>query len=287
MIGENLLPSFRERLVREEKSPRTVEQYVRAAGRFVSFLAGREPRREHVLAYKEQLEQRFRPSSCNSALTAVNRFLSFLGKEQCRVRLCRMQQSSFRSERRELNRAGYGRLLEAASRRGDVRLCLLMQTLCGMGLRVSEHRFVTAESLRAGWVRVQNKGKLRAVPIPAPLRRELRRYCREQGISSGPVFITKHGNPLDRSNIWRMMKRLCASAGVAAQKVFPHNLRHLFALTFYQKEKDIVRLADLLGHSSIETARIYTQASAESCSRALGRLNLTLHRFPGAKNRTT
>ena len=149
-----------------------------------------------------------------------------------------------------------------------------MQTLCGMGLRVSEHRFVTAESLRAGWVRVQNKGKLRAVPIPAPLRRELRRYCREQGIASGPVFITKHGNPLDRSNIWRMMKRLCASAGVAAQKVFPHNLRHLFALTFYRKEKDIVRLADLLGHSSIETARIYTQASAESCSRALARLNL-------------
>ena len=201
MKGENLLPSFRERLVREEKSPRTVEQYVRAAGRFVSFLAGREPRREHVLAYKEQLEQRFRPSSCNGALTAVNRFLSFLGKEQCRVRLCRVQRSSFRSERRELNRAGYGRLLEAASRRGDARLCLLMQTLCGMGLRVSEHRFVTAESLRAGWVRVQNKGKLRAVPIPAPLRRELRRYCREQGISSGPVFITKHGNPLDRSNV--------------------------------------------------------------------------------------
>ena len=201
-----------------------MEQYVRAAGRFVSFLAGREPRREHVLAYKEQLEQRFRPSSCNGALTAVNRFLSFLGKEQCRVRLCRVQRSSFRSERRELNRAGYGRLLEAASRRGDVRLCLLMQTLCGMGLRVSEHRFVTAESLRAGWVRVQNKGKLRAVPIPAPLRRELRRYCREQGISSGPVFITKHGNPLDRSVRVRGRRRAEGVPAQPAPSLRPHVL---------------------------------------------------------------
>ena len=263
-------------LEREEKSPQTVRQYVRAARGFLTFLGGEVPGKESLLAYKQEMQKRFRPATCNGMLAALNRFLSFLGQEDCRVRLLRVQKSSFRREERELTPEAYRRLLAAAGR--DERLCLLMQALCSMGLRVSEHRFLTVESLHSGWVRIQNKGKLCAVPIPAPLRRALARYCKKRRIQSGPVFVTKSGRPMDRSNIWRMMKRLSRTAGVAAEKVFPHNLRHLFALTFYQKEKDIVRLADLLGHSSVETTRIYTRTSAGECVRALGRLHLLLER---------
>lgn len=209
-------------------------------------------------------------------LVALNGFLSYIGLAQCRVRLFKLQRRSFRSPEKDLTRQEYERLVKAAKSRRNERLSLLLQTICSTGIRVSEHRFVTVEALQTGQVQISNKGKMRVIILPKELRGLLLQFCKKKRLTTGPVFVTRTGKPMNRTNIWCMMKRLCAQAHVDSQKVFPHNLRHLFALTFFRMEKDIVRLADILGHSSIETTRIYTLTSSTEHAKAISRLHLLI-----------
>ncbi len=272
--GTGVLEGFRAALTAEERSANTVEKYLRDARAFLRFLGGRELGKEAVIAYKQRLTEDYRAASANSMLAAVNQLLAFLGRRDCQVKLLRTQRRSFRQADRELTKEEYRRLLAAAERGRNDRLLLLMQTICSTGLRVSEHRFITVEAVRQGHAQVCNKGRTREVFLPAQLKKMLLAYCRARGLERGPVFVTRAGNPLDRSNIWAEMKRLCGSAGVDSRKVFPHNLRHLFAVTYYRQEKDIVRLADVLGHSSVETTRIYTATSGAEQNRLISRLGL-------------
>lgn len=275
ILSPRVLKEFRYHLICEERSAHTVEKYTRDAAAFYTFAGpGRAVEKELVIAYKRHLAERYRASSANSMLAAVNGLLDFMGLAECRVRLFRVQREVFRKPERELSKAEYGRLLTAARAKKNERLYLLMQTLCSTGLRVSEHQFVTVEALRRGEARICNKGKERIVFLPKELTRLLLAYCRRAGIGSGAVFVTRSGRPLDRSNIWTAMKKLCRDAGVEPQKVYPHNLRHLFAVTYYQLEKDVMRLADILGHSSVETTRVYTATSGSEQKRLLSRLGL-------------
>lgn len=255
----NKLQEFAQYLASEERSPLTQEKYLRDIRKFLAWAGGREITKPLVLAYKGELAAGYAPASVNSMLSSLNRYLSFIGMEQCRVRSLKYQREVFCPEEKELTRQEYQRLLKAAE--GDQRLWLLMQTICATGIRVSEHRYVTVEAARRGSATVRGKGKLRTVLIPRKLCAALLRYCRQRGICSGSIFLTAGGAPLDRSRIWAMMKGLCRGAGVSPKKVFPHNLRHLFARVYYSTQKDIVRLADILGHSSINTTRIYTRES--------------------------
>ena len=209
-------------------------------------------------------------------LAAVNRFLTFLGRNDLRLRPLKIQRALFLPADKELTRADYIRLVQAAQRGDNARLALVIQTICATGIRVSELRFITVEAVQTGRAEVVNKGKRRAVFLPEKLRRLLKGYLRAQKITAGAVFLSRRGNPLDRSNIWRDMKALCQRAGVAPGKVFPHNLRHLFARTYYALEKDLSRLADILGHSNVTTTRIYTAESGAVHAQQIGRLNLVV-----------
>lgn len=242
-------------LVEEEKSIPTIEKYVRDVKLFVEYVDGREISKAEVMGYKKSLSGRYSPTSVNSMLVSLNRFLHFMGLSDCCVRLLKIQRRIFASEERELTVSEYRRLLSAA--RGT-RLELVLRTICETGIRVSELRFITAEAVRQGSAVVDCKSKTRVIFIPKQLQNALLRYIKKAGITAGSVFVTKSGNPLNRSNIWRDMKALSHRAGIDPRKVFPHNLRHLFARTFYSIERDIVKLADILGHSSINTTRIYT-----------------------------
>ena len=255
------LKEFGDFLREEEKSGLTVEKYLRDAGAFLAFCGGRELSKRLVIAYKQHLLEGYAPASVNSMLSSVNRYLAFLGREDCRVRAVKLQRDAFASGERELSAAEYRRLLDAAEKKPWLRL--LLQTICATGIRVSEHRYITVEAAKEGRASVRCKGKLRTVLLPRKLCRALREYAARAGIRTGSIFVTSRGNILDRSRIWREMKKLCEKAGVEAKKVFPHNLRHLFAQVFYTMEKDIVRLADILGHSSVNTTRIYTRESGE------------------------
>lgn len=281
-LCQEQLEAFRQNLLQEERSANTVEKYLRDTRAFFAWLApDKQVSKEVVIAYKAHLAARYKGSSANSMLAAVNALLAFLGWGECRVRQLRVQRQNFRRAERELTKAEYQRLLNAAQSRKNRRLYLLMQTICGTGLRVSEHRFVTVEALRRGSVRVRSKGKERLVFLPPALVKQLLAYCDRQGVQSGPVFVTRSGNPLNRSNIWAAMKKLCVAAKVDARKVFPHNLRHLFALTYYRAQRDLLRLADLLGHSSIETTRIYTATSGAEQQRQVARLGLVSEEWAG------
>lgn len=261
----------------EERAPGTQKKYLRDIRQFAVWLDGRTVTKELAVAWKEYLlSQQYAPSTINGALAALNGLFCFFGWDECKVKPLKCQQSVFRSGDRELTKREYLRLLDAAKRMGNERLYLVMETLCSTGMRVSELRFITAETLERGFAIVDCKGKQRTVLLTKRLRRTLMRYCRRRGIRSGAVFVTRTGRPLDRSNIWRDMRSLCDRAGVDASKVFPHNLRHLFAVSFYNVEKDIAKLADLLGHASIETTRIYIMESSAVHARRLERLGLVI-----------
>lgn len=269
------LDDFRRTLVRDERSPDTVAKYLRDAKAFYAYLPeDKRVEKETVIAWKQELTRTYKESSANSMLAAVNGLLAFLGWGECRVKQLRVQRQSFRDAARELSKGEYKRLLAAAQRRNNERLCLLMQAICSTGIRVSEHRFLTVEALREGVAMVDNKGKRRAVLLPKELTNALLRYCRRRGIAAGPVFVTRNGTPMNRSNIWAAMKQLSRDAGVNPEKIYPHNLRHLFAVTYYSLEKDIVRLADILGHASVETTRIYTATNILDQRKCLSRLGL-------------
>jgi len=266
------MEDYRKHLAAEEKSDLTVEKYLRDAEAFLRWLGPRPLGKREVLDYKAYLTERYAVASVNSMLSAVNHYLTFLGRPDCRVRVLRRQRQLFCREDRELTREEYRRLVCAA--REKPRLQLLVQTLCATGIRVSEHRFITVEAARSGVAEVRCKGKLRTVLLPQKLCRALLKYAKQAGIRQGSLFVTRRGTPLDRSYIWAEMKKLCKAANVLAEKVFPHNLRHLFARTYYAQERDIVRLADLLGHASINTTRIYTLESGQIHRRQIERLRL-------------
>ena len=270
--------SYRKWLTGMERSRGTIAQYIRDIESLYLFLPdGGEITRDQVQLWKGALAERgLAPSTINAALTAVNGFFRFMHWEELTVRLLRRQKQLFRDNERELTRKEYIRLVQAAARVGKERLSLIMQSICATGIRISELRFLTVEALQAGRAMVDCKGKNRVVLLPDGLRRMLMRYAKAKGIVSGPVFVTKKGRPVDRSNVWHEMKKLCAQAGVSPKKVFPHNLRHLFAVTFYRQQKDLAKLADILGHSSIETTRIYAMESGSEHQRMINALRLTL-----------
>jgi site-specific recombinase XerD len=267
------LTAFEQHLIADEKSRATVEKYLRDVRAFLVWGAERELNRELLRQYKEQLTCQYAPASVNSMLALVNCWLRFIGREDCKVKQLRIQRQIFAREDKELTKAEYRQLVLAAK---DSRISLVIQTICGTGIRVSELPFITAEAVQAGKAVVSCKNKTRVIFIPAPVRKLLRAYMKKTGVTTGSVFVTRSGKPLDRSNIWKAMKALCLKAGIAAGKVFPHNLRHLFARTFYSIEKDIVHLADLLGHSSINTTRIYTMDSGAQHIHSMEKVMATL-----------
>lgn len=260
----------------QEKSAATVEKYLRDVSAFLAFLGDRAIERAALLDYKAQIAARYSPNAANSVLAAINSFLRFLGEGALSLRRLRVQKSAFCPEEREISRAEYERLVRTADSRGKRRLSLVLQTVCGTGIRISELKFITVEALSRGEACVNCKGKLRRIFIVRELRKKLAAYARSRGIVTGAVFVTRGGAPLDRSNVWRDMKALCAAARVNPKKVFPHNLRHLFARVFYELDRDISRLADVLGHSSVDTTRIYIISNGAEHKRRLERMHLIL-----------
>ncbi len=277
IITEKAMKAFGAHLKSEEKSPHTVEKYLRDARAFAAFAGDAAVTKETVIRYKTQLlENGYAVRSVNSVLASLGGLFSFLGWYDCRVKTLKIQRQVFCPEEKELSKAEYERLCRAAQNKQNERLTLLLQTICGTGIRVSELPFITAEAVRRGEAMVSCKGKTRTVFLVKPLQKKLLRYLAERKIQSGAVFITRTGKPMNRTNIWREMKALCEEAGVNPQKVFPHNLRHLFARIFYGIEKDIAKLADILGHSSINTTRIYIVSTGREHRRRMEAMRLIL-----------
>ena len=257
-ITAQKLEQFKQHLLEEERSAATVEKYLRDTAAFVVFLAEREATKEIVIAYKQKLiEDGYAVRSINSMLASINSLFSFLDWYDCKVKTIKLQRQIFCSEDQELTKAEYIRLINAAQQKKNDRLNLIIQTICGTGIRVSELQFITVEAVKRGEATVNCKGKIRTIFIVKSLKKKLLQYAKERHITAGAIFVTRTGKPVSRTNIWREMKSLCEQANVNPNKVFPHNLRHLFARTFYGIEKDIAKLADILGHSSINTTRIY------------------------------
>lgn len=258
IMTKALLEQFREHLILEERSEATIEKYCRDTQAFMAYVNGAEITKELAIAYKNKLKDGgYKVRSINSMLASINSLFTFLGWHDLKVKSIKIQQQIFCPEEKELTKAEYMRLVNTAKAKHNERLCLILQTICGTGIRVSELQFITVEAAKRGEATVSCKGKTRSVFIVRDLQKKLLRYAAEQGIELGCIFITRGGKPVSRTNIWRDMKSLCVEAYVNPNKVFPHNLRHLFARIFYGIEKDIAKLADILGHSSINTTRIY------------------------------
>lgn len=269
------LTRYRAQLLREERAQSTVENYLRDARAFAAWLGGRAATKELASAWKEQLLSQGRaPATVNAKLSAVNSLFRFLGHGEHQVKLLKLQRRAFRDSARELSLDDYRRLLDTARQRGRVRLALLLEAVCATGIRVSEVRYITVEAARQGRTDVALKGKVRTILLPRKLCRKLLTYAKRRGIAAGEIFSTRNGTGLCRKQIWHEMKSLCAAAGVAPSKVFPHNLRHLFATAFYRATRDIVKLADVLGHSSVDTTRIYLMTTGAEHARQLERLGL-------------
>lgn len=260
----------------QERAQATLQKYSRDLKSFLSYVGEGRLDKTMLIGWKEALIQTHAPASVNAMLAAVNGYLHHFGWDSLRVKPLKIQRALFLEESRELTRREYARLVAAAQQKENERLALVIQTICATGIRVSELKFITVEAVQRGRAEIRNKGKLRLVFLPGKLRRLLKQYAQRQKKTAGAVFTTQTGRPLDRSNIWRDMKALCESAGVAREKVFPHNLRHLFARTFYAAEKDLSRLADILGHSSVSTTRIYTAESGAVHAAQMERLNLVI-----------
>ena len=275
IINKEEIGKFRAALLAEDRAAGTVEKYLRDLRQFQAFLGEKELTKEQVLSWRDALlAEGLCPATVNSKLAALNRFFAFIGREDCRMKYLRIQRRLFRSQERELTREEYSRLIETAQRGGKERLALLMETICATGIRVSEVQYITVEAARQRQTEVALKGKVRTILLPGKLCRKLLQYAKQQKIASGEIFLTRSGRGLSRRQIWAEMKALCREAKVAASKVFPHNLRHLFARTFYRVCRDVVKLADVLGHSNVETTRIYLISTGEEHSRELERLGL-------------
>lgn len=271
------ISKYRLYLMEMEKSPATIEKYLRDIRKFSIWLgADREVTKERVIEYKHALTERYKTSSVNSMLVALNMFFHYLGWEQCCVRALKCQQQMFIGSRKELKQEEYLRLVETALQKGQEQIALVMETIASTGIRISELRYITVEAVQQGYANVNCKGKSRQVFIVKELRKKLSKYLQQKKIKRGPIFLSQKGNPLDRSNIWTKMKKIAEIAGVNTVKVFPHNLRHLFARAYYHKNKDIFYLADILGHASVNTTRIYTRTAGENHLRILEKLKLVI-----------
>ena len=275
-IQETAICRFGRELFEQERAKKTIERYQHQLRAFAQWTEGRTVTKELTVRYKQWLMERYSPASVNVTLAALNGFFKFMGWQECRVRPVRVQRRHYAEPSRELSREEYYRLLKIARQKGDMRLFHLLETICSTGIRVSELRFITVQAVKRGRADICNKGKYRTILLPRKLCEKLQEYCRERGIWQGSVFVTRSGRPIDRTNVWAMMKALCTQAHVDAKKVFPHNLRNLFARCFYQKQRDLEHLATLLGHSSINTTRIYTRTSGEEHLRQIEQLELLL-----------
>lgn len=271
------ITSYGRYLRGEERASGTIEKYLRDVRAFAEWLGRRTVTKELALEWKAHLlELGYAPVTINAMLSALNGLFRFLGWNECRIKFLKIQRRLFRDSSRELTRGEYARLLAGAKNLGRERLMLLMETICATGIRVSEVKYITVEAARCGRAEISLKGKIRVILLSTKLCRKLLNYARKQKTASGTIFRTKSGREIGRRQIWAELKGLCRHTGVAHTKVFPHNLRHLFATIFYQACKDIVALADLLGHSSIETTRIYLVTSGMEHRRQLDRLGLVL-----------
>lgn len=277
ILTSESIDCFKKHLREEEKSENTIGKYLRDVQAFFAYLGGAAVTKETVVAYKNKLlSESYAVRSINSMLASLNSLFSFLGWTDCRVKSIKLQRQIYCPEEKELTKTEYMRLVNTAKQKGNERLNLILQTICGTGIRVSELQYITVEAVKSSEAVVSLKGKTRTVFLVRELQKKLLRYAAEQGISSGTIFITRTGRPMSRTNIWREMKGLCGQAGINPQKVFPHNLRHLFARTFYGIEKDIAKLADILGHSSINTTRIYIISTGDEHRRRMEHMRLIL-----------
>ena len=273
-LSEKSLSDFQKHLIQEEKSSITIEKYMHDVKDFYIFVNNRVLTKDVVIEYKTQLKEKYAVRSVNSKLASINSLLMFLGRQDCKVKSLKLQRETYSSEEKELTKAEYLRLLQAA--KNNPRLHLIIETICGTGIRVSELKYFTVEGVENGTVTVNCKGKTRSILVPSKLRKLLLRYAKLNKINEGIIFRTRSGKSVNRSNIWSEMKKLCKSANVNPKKVFPHNLRKLFARTFYGIEKDIAKLADILGHSSIDTTRIYIMTTGTEHRRRIDRLGLVV-----------
>lgn len=276
IITESKLQAFENHLYLNEKSKATVKKYIKAVQRLAEFLEDTELTKQRLLEYREYLQTKNKAQTVNGVLSAIHSFLEFCGWQECRIKFLKVQHQAFLQESRELSKEEYERLLDAALSKKNERLYLLMLTVGSTGIRISELAYITIESLKSGRAEICMKGKNRTIILQKELRKKLLKYAKRNGIESGHIFRTKSGKPLDRSNICHDMKRLSDAAKVDAGKIFPHNLRHLFARTFYAIEKNLAHLADVLGHSRIETTRIYVAASAASHEKILNQMKLVI-----------
>ena len=277
ILTQRNIEQFYTWLKTEEKSRNTIEKYIRDVTAFMVYLADTAVTKETVIAYKNKLiSENYAVRSINSMLASINSLFAFLGWDECKVKSIKLQRQVYCSEEKELTKAEYTRLVNAAKQKGNERLNLLIQTICCTGIRVSELQFITVEAVKNSEATVSLKGKTRTVFIIKDLKQKLLRYAAEQKIESGMIFITRSGKPMSRTNIWREMKNLCKEANVNPNKVFPHNLRHLFARTFYSIEKDIAKLADILGHSSINTTRIYIISTGNEHRRRMENMRMII-----------
>ena len=276
VIKEKMLERYETHLKREEKSKATINKYLCDLRKLMAYAEGKEIDKELVLSYKDKLltQDGYKVNSINSYLAAANSFFGYMGWFDLKVKAYKTQKETFCPENKHLSKEEYYRLVKTAKEMGKVRLVMILQTICAMGIRVSELRAVTVEAVRNNSVIIYNKGKIRTVFFPDELRKELLYYIGRNGIQKGVVFCTASGKAVNRSNIWREMKSICKEAGVDADKVFPHNLRHLFATVFYEMKKDIAKLADVLGHSSIETTRIYIKTTGREHREQLNQMKL-------------
>lgn len=275
-ITAKTVAEFKEHLILEERSEITVEKYIRDVKAFAAYAENNEITKETVIAYKKYLQESYAVRSVNSMLASINSLFAFLGWHDLKVKSLKLQQQVFCPEEKELSKAEYTRLCRTAERNHNERLNLILQTICGTGIRVSELQYITVEAVKHGEAVVNCKAKTRSVFIVKELKQKLLRYAAEQNIKSGMIFVTRTGKPISRTNIWREMKALCEEANVNPQKVFPHNLRHLFARVFYGIEKDIAKLADILGHSSINTTRIYIISTGTEHRRRMENMRLII-----------
>ena len=275
-INRGMIAAFESHLRDRDLAFGTIENYVRHVRAFADFAGGRECSREMAAMWKDALQARgYTAATVNGMLVALCSFFRFAGWKDCAgTKLLRIQRRAFRDAERELTREEYDRLLAAAAAQGKPRLALAMETICGTGIRVSELRYVTVEAARRGEAEIRMKGKIRRILLPGRLGRKLLKYARKCKITSGPIFVTGSGKCISRRQIWAEMKALCKASGVAPSKVFPHNLRHLFARIFYKASRDIAHLADVLGHSSIDTTRIYLISTGDEHRRQLESLDL-------------
>lgn len=274
IITNELVDKFKLHLYDEERSDNTIDKYLRDVRSFCKWLNDAGVDKSAVVRYKKELCGKYAAKSVNSMISSINSFFAFVGWYDLKIKTLKIQRRIFANKERELSKGEYDRLLTAAKNKKNERLYYLMQTIASTGLRVSEIKYVTCDAVKAGQSVINCKGKIRQIFLPKKLCKMLKKYIKSQNIKSGSVFVTKNGKPLDRHTIWKMMKNLCEIAGVSREKVFPHNFRHLFARTFYALQKDIVRLADILGHSSVETTRIYTMESGTEHIRLIQKLGL-------------